>query len=424
MNLLIYLLSASHAVSASLVDKTVCGQIIQAQGRVEIVKLTPNAAGVFESRVFEMGMPNKVSCDEAVATGQNSGATLDIGNGKVVLGPATRFEVGPTNDGGDKKAKAMQLLYGQLRASITKKAAENKPSVQRVEIKTPTAVSGVRGTDFYVSYKTENEVSTTATLEGEVEVSRDANSSPVVVKPGQQTTILTVPEGQTPPEPKVEDLSLENRLQIREISKLVDNVPEFSSTSAKKYLQPLSEQEKIAAEFIKEEEAKKAALINPVPSPEGQPLELAKPNHRMTLAGQMGFETETQGFVLEYQWLEIKRRPFIWLGKHSLLNIGETNEAKKLDLTNLGVGITFYARERWSIYARGGGSLLEDDTKDRFVALVMGLGARNRTPLWKRWALAYGTEVLAAQSLFKLDSRHDQPNVFSFLFKVGLEYHF
>jgi hypothetical protein len=87
---------------------------------------------------------------DRVVTGPDSGASMVLRDGtKIVVGPSSRLDVkefhfdSTTQDGG----LLVSLLRGSLRM-ITGLIGKTHPDAVRVE--TPTAVIGIRGTDFIV----------------------------------------------------------------------------------------------------------------------------------------------------------------------------------------------------------------------------------------------------------------------------------
>jgi hypothetical protein len=113
---------------------------------------------------------------------------------------------------------SIEMNYGKLRSQVVK---ITKPG-GKYEIKTPNAVIGVIGTDFYVGY--ENDLTTVICYVGSVSVtaigtakvvrkSDQAQSSPaqVTLLPGQMVVIgLKVPPGGFPPESEVIQASMQD----------------------------------------------------------------------------------------------------------------------------------------------------------------------------------------------------------------------
>ena len=100
---------------------------------------------------------------------------------------------------GEKKVD-LKVLEGKLRASVEQKYDDQKNTFQ---IRTPTAVAGVRGTDFITGFNVQTQVTSIITFSGVVAVGtpgpKGAIVNPVMVQPGQTTS---VDAGKAPEAPK------------------------------------------------------------------------------------------------------------------------------------------------------------------------------------------------------------------------------
>src|SRR5690606_37445110 len=108
------------------------------------------------------------------------------------------------SDVSKKKKKALlNLLNGRVRANIP--PGSYKSSSTQFRIKSETAVAGVRGTQFVMSYSSSSRRSEVITLRGTVEVGKPTGRgfnfiNPVMVRPGQKT----VATPQAPPAPPID----------------------------------------------------------------------------------------------------------------------------------------------------------------------------------------------------------------------------
>jgi hypothetical protein len=136
--------SPSSAAAASAADTTEphAGIVKSVRGDVRLL----GADG--SMRIAHPG--DTVSPIDRVVTGADSGASVVLRDGaKLVLGPSSRLDVkefhfdSTTQDGG----MLVSLLRGSLRM-VTGLIGKSHPDAVRVE--TPTAVIGIRGTDFIV----------------------------------------------------------------------------------------------------------------------------------------------------------------------------------------------------------------------------------------------------------------------------------
>lgn len=172
-----------------------CGRIISASGSVEVLR-TPTKTTVEANpprAAFPIGANDIIRCDDIIATRERSSAVLLIPRGKLAIGANTKITIAKYANEEKPDANLIDLFFGQLRSLINKK--KSTPEASKFQVRTPTAVTGVRGTDFFVSYDEKTKVTQQATLDGEVEVTRVAKSAaeevaaPTIVSAGQQVTV-------------------------------------------------------------------------------------------------------------------------------------------------------------------------------------------------------------------------------------------
>lgn len=101
----------------------------------------------------------------------------------------------------NKKNVLINVLYGKVRAKVEQKYDEGE---NKFQIKTPTAVAGVRGTDFITGFNAATKESSVITFKGKVEFGLPGKDgtilNPVFVTPGMQSSM----QGSAPPPPPVE----------------------------------------------------------------------------------------------------------------------------------------------------------------------------------------------------------------------------
>ncbi len=198
-----------------------CGQLAGVRGTgVEILRMQ-RGRGAQDNVRFAMKISEKSStpleCDDVVLAGKDSSARILLANAKLSLGSDSRIEIAAHSGvkSGESSVSILNLTYGKLRALVNRKAgadgvtvvgsaadktkAASQPrgskSPQAVfEIKTFSAVAGVRGTDFYVSYDLNSGVTEQATIEGAVEVTQSGTSQTAMVEAGKQVTVETTPQ--------------------------------------------------------------------------------------------------------------------------------------------------------------------------------------------------------------------------------------
>ncbi len=169
------------------------GVLTMTKGHVEIYtepQVQPQGVGPFvlfndqHYRLKQGKIGTKVGVRDVVHTGPNGKARIVFPDGdQFIVGPATTYRL-TSKDGeaGQKKSAppVLDLMYGRIRSVISKSGPRN-----RLKIKTPTAVAGVRGTDFYIRHSPSEKRSKISVLRGYVEVKpRKSKSKPVLIEKG------------------------------------------------------------------------------------------------------------------------------------------------------------------------------------------------------------------------------------------------
>ncbi|MEK6742179.1 MAG: FecR family protein [Nitrospirota bacterium] len=171
------LLTAGLAVAAPV------GTFTKVEGKVDILRQSEIAAAPVQA-----GDP--VSLGDAIRTKRNGRAEIQFKDETVIqLAPETRITIDEYSfRGEDTREKGLIGLFrGKMRAIVAKLKATVLP-VSRTDagfnIKTPTAIAGVKGTDFIVYY--ERGVTGVIFIDGEG----------FVYNPGQPGKVVTVKGGQ------------------------------------------------------------------------------------------------------------------------------------------------------------------------------------------------------------------------------------
>ena len=144
-------------------------------------------------RVMNAKLGERVYPEDTVMTGNKSQAKIVMGDGNIInVMPDSRFEVEvyQYKPQQNKKNVLLRIVYGKIRATVQQKYF----GANKFRVYTPSAVVGVRGTDFIVSYNTSTHVSTIITFRGRVEFGH-LNSAghfthPVFVNAGEMSRIL------------------------------------------------------------------------------------------------------------------------------------------------------------------------------------------------------------------------------------------
>jgi hypothetical protein len=117
----------------------------------------------------------------------------------------------PDQAKGDKNV-VLNVLYGKVRSTVNQKYDGEK---EKFHVKTPSAVAGVRGTDFISSYNSQSKQAEFVTFEGKVEVGNLGAGGKIVdsvfVNPGQMTASVNGAPPDIPVEvPKTELAKMQN----------------------------------------------------------------------------------------------------------------------------------------------------------------------------------------------------------------------
>lgn len=143
----------------------------------------------------------KVFVGDKVTTGKEGRAKIVMSDKNVLnLSPDTKMVISRYETKGKDKNVEIKIEEGKVRASVEQKYDGDKSKFQ---IRTPSAVAGVRGTDFITRYEPASRQSQIITFTGTVAV---ANLGPrgellkqVMVRPGESTSVK---DGAAPEVPK------------------------------------------------------------------------------------------------------------------------------------------------------------------------------------------------------------------------------
>ncbi|MCB0361910.1 MAG: FecR domain-containing protein, partial [Bdellovibrionales bacterium] len=234
-----------------------CGRVDSARGEVEILRLKSGSGESVNTVRKPIKVKNRqnLSCHDIIVTGKSSRAKLRLEGGTVLsLGPHSRISI-------EDYAKTsgsptlLHLTYGKVRTLFQANEEKDSKSTQQEErnqadpanqdlgsfrIRTSTAVAGVRGTDFYLSFEPNTRVTEQATISGKVQVEQVGTDQMVVVSSGRQVAVIEqTPEKEEKIEVKplmVKPIAPALITEIKQTSLLVKNDKEFSSEEAIKIL--------------------------------------------------------------------------------------------------------------------------------------------------------------------------------------------
>jgi hypothetical protein len=148
---------------------------------------------LFEGEYFQVSdakIGDKVDKGNIVRTAPGAKARVVYPNGdQINVGPATAYRVSWDEDSTKGKTQ-VSLAYGKLRGVIEKGGPRS-----RLQIRTKSAVMGVRGTDFFIAQGGEDQATEVSILRGEVEVTPQVpKAKPIPVKAGFSAEIPKVEE--------------------------------------------------------------------------------------------------------------------------------------------------------------------------------------------------------------------------------------
>lgn len=142
----------------------------------------------------------RVYPQDAIKTEKNSRAKIVMTDQNVInVSPETEVKLSKYefDEKSDKKDVLIDVIYGKIRNKVSQKY-EGK---NKFQVKTPSAVAGVRGTDFLTSYDRRSQKSEVITFEGRVEfgIPRGVDiANSVVVEAGRASSMV---EGRGPDMP-------------------------------------------------------------------------------------------------------------------------------------------------------------------------------------------------------------------------------
>lgn len=157
MKKLITILLVLGSVSQALAEETY-GLLMIVKGQVQIAKS--------KSQAVSAKVGSKVYPEDTITTGKDSRAKIVMSDRNIInVLPETKIRIDQyTNDAKEKNVR-LSLIEGKIRTNVEQKYDINE---NKFEIKTPSAVVGVRGTQFLTSYRKSTNITGVTTFRGEV----------------------------------------------------------------------------------------------------------------------------------------------------------------------------------------------------------------------------------------------------------------
>lgn len=135
-----------------------------------------------------------ISVGDTVVSGADSRAKIAMQDRNIItILPNSRLVIEDYKSSDKEKNVKLSLLEGKVRNDVKEKYDNDK---NKFQIRTPTAVAGVRGTKFITSYMVNTKTTEVITLKGEVQVTKfDPNKSTVLgtvtVSQGEKATMTS-----------------------------------------------------------------------------------------------------------------------------------------------------------------------------------------------------------------------------------------
>lgn len=151
----------------------------------------------------------KVFPKDIVITGKDARAKIVmVDNNEINVSPDSQIEIQhyEYDPAGGKKDVLLNVIYGKVRSKVEQKY-DGKTS--KFQIKTPSAVAGVRGTDFMMGFNKTEKTSQVVTFEGKVEFGTPGPGgsiqNPVFVSPGMTAAVNSSGAAPSAPAPMPKD---------------------------------------------------------------------------------------------------------------------------------------------------------------------------------------------------------------------------
>jgi hypothetical protein len=185
----------------------------EVNGVMMVVKGDVKVTAAKDGKTEPAKIGRKVFAGDTITAGPDSRAKIVMSDKNILnISPDSKIKIEKyTNDQAAGRNVELKVEYGKVRATVEQKYDGDK---NKFNIKTPTAVAGVRGTDFITGFNAANRQTSVITFSGMVAVGTPGPGgqiqNPVFVRPGQTTNVN---DGKTPEPPKAlpkEDLNQMN----------------------------------------------------------------------------------------------------------------------------------------------------------------------------------------------------------------------
>lgn len=194
-------LGFAFMVAMSLVLSLEVGAQNDISGTMMVVKGDVKVTSSKTGKTDPAKVGTKVYSGDTIASGAESRAKIVMSDKNVInISPESKITIAKyENDPkSDKRNVELKVDYGKVRASVEQKYDGEK---NKFNIRTPTAVAGVRGTDFMMAFNSTTQQTRIVTFTGVVAAGQAGPGGQILnavfVKPGMATNI----DQGKPPEP-------------------------------------------------------------------------------------------------------------------------------------------------------------------------------------------------------------------------------
>lgn len=198
-----FTLTASFLTAALLLGQNESYAEAETYGTMMVVKGDIKVTSAKSGKVDAAKVGFKVYAGDAITSGADSRAKIIMSDKNVInVSPDSKVTIAKYENSAAKGTRNVELKvdYGKVRASVEQNYDGDK---SKFNIRTPTAVAGVRGTDFIAGFNPSTRATVVVTFSGVVAVGTPGPNgtiaNPVFVRPGQQTSVN---EGAKPEAPK------------------------------------------------------------------------------------------------------------------------------------------------------------------------------------------------------------------------------
>ena len=162
-------------------DAPLYGVMMVVKGDIKIIHVS--------NKIDVAKVGSKVIPGDSIQSGPDSRAKIVMSDKNVLnISPDSKIKIEKYTNTGVSKNVEIKVEFGKIRASVEQKYDGEKSTFN---VKTPSAVAGVRGTDFLTSYSVQTKASQIITFSGTVAVGQPGAGgkilNPVFVQPGQMT---------------------------------------------------------------------------------------------------------------------------------------------------------------------------------------------------------------------------------------------